>query len=145
LSSAVIGDDFYLHGALARAVEFAEEDSLPGAQREFAVFDECGLTRSGEDGLHVGIGVALGVLVRAFVGNQAIEDSFDVAGNVGIGVLVDDDSGGGVRNVDVADAVLHGGFADSLFDFARDINKLRAAIRFDAESFHYRENAMGWE
>ena len=145
LGSAVIGDDFYPDGALAWAVEFTEENSLPGAEREFAVFDECGLTRSGEDGLHVGIGVALGVLVRPCVGNQAIEDSFDVAGDVGIGVLVDDDSGGGVRNVDVADAAFHVGFADSLFDFARDINKLRAAIRFEAESFHYPENAMGWE
>ena len=141
----MIGDDFYLDGALARAVEFAEEDSLPGAESEFAVIDEYDLARSGEDGLHVGIGVALGVLVRAFVGNEAIEDSFDIAGDVGIGVLVDGDPGGGVRNVDVADAAFHIGFADSLFDFAGDIDKLRAAIRFDAESFHYRENVMGWE
>ncbi len=109
---------------------------MPGAESEFAVIDEYDLARSGEDGLHVGIGVALGVLVRAFVGNEAIEDSFDVAGDVGIGVLVDGDSGGGVRNIDVADAAFHIGFPDSLFDFAGYIHKLRAAIGFDAKSLH---------
>jgi len=141
----VIGDDFYLDGALARAVEFAEENSLPGAESEFAVFDEDDLARAGEDGLHVRVSVAFGVAIWAVVWDQAIEDSFDVAGDVNVGVLVDGDSGGGVRNVDVADAAFHIGFADSLFDFAGDIDKLRAAVRFDAESFHYRENARGWE
>ena len=82
------------------------------------------------------VGVAFGVAIRALVLDQTIEDSFDVAGDVGIGVLIDGNSGGGVRNVDVADAGFHSGFADSVFDFAGDVDKLRATIRFDAESFH---------
>jgi len=46
------------------------------------------------------------------VRNQAIEDPFDVAGDVGVGVFVDGGAGGGVRNIDVADANLHIRFAD---------------------------------
>src|SRR5216684_3537672 len=142
--------DFYQDGALARAVEFTKKNSLPGAESEFAVFDEDGLARSGEDGFHVRVRVAFGVAIPALMRDQAIEDLFDVAGDVGIGVFVDDDSGGGVRNIDVADAVFHIRFADSLFDFAGDIYKLRAAIRFDAKSFHlpwkcYGMGIMKWE
>ena len=140
----MIGDDFDEDGALAGAVEFAEENSLPSTQGEFAVFDEYDLARAAKDGLQVGVCVALGVLVRTFVGNQAIEDSFDVAGDVGVGVFVDDDSGGGVWNIDVADAAFHIGFAESLFDFGGYVYKLRAAIRFDAESFHCHGSVMGW-
>ena len=143
--SRLVRHDFYEDGALARAVEFAEEDSLPGAESEFAVFDKDDLARSGEDGFHVRVRVAFGVAIGALVGDQPIENSFDVAGDVGIGVLVDDDSGGGMRNIDVADAAFHIGFAESLFDFAGDVYKLRAAIRFDAKSFHRRGNVTGWE
>ncbi len=137
--------DFYEDGALAGAVEFTKKNPLPGAESEVAVFDEDGLARSGEDGFHVRVRVAFAVAIRALVRDQAIEDPFDVAGDVGIGMFVDDDSGGGVRNIDVADAAFHIRFADSLFDFAGDIYKLRAAIRFDAKSFHCRGNVTGWE
>src|SRR4029077_10061647 len=89
--------DFYKDGALARAVEFAEEDSLPGAESEFAVFYKDDLARSGEDGSHVRVRVAFGVAIGALMGDQPIENSFDIASDVGIGVLVDDDSGGGMR------------------------------------------------
>ena len=137
--------DFYKDGALARAVEFTKKNSLPGAESEFAVFDEDGLARSGEDGFHVRFSVAFGVAIGALMGNQPIENSFHVAGDVGIGVLVDDDSGSSVRNIDVTDAAFHIGFAESLFDFAGDVYKLRAAIRFDAKSFHRSGNVTGWE
>src|SRR5712664_3072770 len=79
--------DFYEDGALAGAVEFTKKNSLPGAESEFAVFDEDGLARSGEDGFHVRVRVALGVPIRALMRDQAIEDPFDVAGDVGIGVF----------------------------------------------------------
>ena len=85
------------------------------------------------------VGVAFRMAVGTIVRNQAIENSFHVSGNIGIGVLVDDDSGGGVRNVDVADTAFHIGFANSVFDFAGDFHKLGAAVGFNAESFHYRK------
>ena len=144
-NSWLIGDDFYQDGALPGAVEFTKKNSLPGTESEFAVFDEDGLARSSEDGFHVRVRVAFAVAIRALMRDQAIEDPLDVAGDVGIGVLVDDDSGGGMRNIDVADAAFHIGFAESLFDFASDVYKLRAAIRFDAKSFHRRGNVTGWE
>jgi hypothetical protein len=88
---------------------------------QFTVCDEDGLAGSGQDGFHMRAGVAFGAAIRAFVLDFTIEDSCDVAGDVGIGVLIDGNSGGGVRNVDVADAGFHIGFADSVFDFAGDI------------------------
>ena len=139
----MIGEDFYEHRTLARAVKFVQENSLPGAEREFAVFDEDDLARSSEYGFHVRVSVAFGVAIRAFVLDQTIENTFDVAGDVGIGVLVDGDSGSGVRNVDVADATLHAGFTDGLFDFVRDVYKLGATIRFHAKSFHCRGKYYG--
>src|ERR1700720_3567041 len=67
--------DFYKDGALARAVEFTEEDSLPGAESEFAVFDKDDLARSGEDGFHVRVRVAFAVAIGALRGDQPIENS----------------------------------------------------------------------
>jgi hypothetical protein len=48
---------FLKPSALAQAVEFAEEDSLPGTEAEFAVFNDDGLNRPSEDGFHVRVGV----------------------------------------------------------------------------------------
>ena len=139
-----VGEDFYQHGALTGAVEFAQENPLPGSESEFSVLDEDGLTGTGEDGLHVRVGVALGVLITALVRNKAIENSFDVARDVGIGMFVDGNSGSAVRNIDVANAAFHSGFADSLFHLASDVYKLGAAIRFDVQSLHCCGDVMGW-
>ena len=142
--SGWVGDDFDEDSALARAVEFAEEDALPGAESEFAVFDGNSLTGSGEDGLHVRVSVAFCVAIGTLIRDQAIEESFDVVGNVRIGVFVDGYTGGGVRNIDVADPAFRIGFADGPCDFASDVYKLGAAIRFDAKTLHCRRNVMGW-
>src|SRR5258706_15743717 len=51
---------------LARAVELAELDSLPGAQYEFSVLDHHCDAVADEGGFHVAVAVAFAVLVIAF-------------------------------------------------------------------------------
>ena len=51
--SDAVGKDFYVEVTLAGTVEFGEEDALPAAQGEFAVFDEDELRYADKHGLHV--------------------------------------------------------------------------------------------
>ena len=61
--------------AAPRAIEFAEEDPLPGAQRELAVLDRDRFGRADEHRLQVGCGVPFGVaVVRVVEGNYGIDD-----------------------------------------------------------------------
>src|SRR5580700_6051064 len=105
----LVRDDFDAEAAGAGAVEFAEKDSLPTAELESAFGDEDGGGSAYERGLNVGVGVAFGVAVAGGLGNEAREGGFDIGGDVGVGVFVDHDAGGGVRDVKVADAGVHGG------------------------------------
>jgi len=60
-TSGSVGEDFDAEAAGARAVEFAEENSLPAAEFEFFTFNEnCG-GGAYERSLDVRIGVAFGV------------------------------------------------------------------------------------
>ena len=133
------------NGALARPIEFAEENALPGAQSEFSIFDEDGLAGSGQDGFHVRVGVAFRMAVGTIVRNQAIENSFHVSGNIGIGVLIDGDSGRRVRYVNVAESAGHARFANCVFDFAGDVHELRAHGGSDAKRLHAGSNFTEWE
>jgi hypothetical protein len=133
------------NGTLARAIELAQKNALPGTERELPVLDKNGLAGAGEDGLHVRIGVAFRVAVGPLVGNQSIENAFDIAGHVRIGVFVDGDARGSVRHEDVAESATHAGIADCVFDFPRDIDKLRALVGFDAKGVHAKHKLTGWE
>jgi hypothetical protein len=62
-----------------RPVILRQEDLLPGAEDQAAVLDEEGLAGAGEEGLEVGVGVALVVAVVAVAGDQAAEGGRDVA------------------------------------------------------------------
>ena len=73
-----ISDDFDEDVALPRAIEFAEEDSLPGTKNELAAFDEHGLAGARENRFHVGVGIAFSVAIRALVWDKAVEDSFHI-------------------------------------------------------------------
>src|SRR4051812_12638963 len=100
-------DDFDVIGAGAGAVVLAEVDSLPSAEDELAVVNDHGDGGAGEDGFDVGVGIAFGVVVIGF----ALWDQFgeflqDVVFDVWVGVFVDADGGGGVGDVDDAEAVL---------------------------------------
>src|SRR3990172_4887934 len=88
---------------MARAVEFAEIDGLPGAEEELPFIDEDGLRDADERRLDVGVGVPLPVVIVAFEGDEPGEGALDVALDRGIRPLVDRHPGGGVGDVDVTD------------------------------------------
>src|SRR5882762_9221598 len=123
--------DFDLYGAFARAVIFAQENTLPAAQNEMAPFDEDDLAGSGKDCFRVRIGIAFGVAVRAAIGDQPIHDSIDVGGDIGVGVLVNGYASRGMRDVHVARSLLNTGRSDGGLDFAGDVYELRAAVGAD--------------
>ena len=142
--SGSVGEDFDPEAAGARAVEFAEENSLPTAELELASADEdCG-GGAYERGIDVGIGVAFGVAVAAdfFLcpsarkvsmrwgprGNEARERGLDIGGDGGIVIFVDEHAGRGVRDVDIADAGLHAGVLNQFGDAGGDVEQLGAAF-----------------
>jgi len=130
----LVGDDFDAEAAGAGAVEFAEEDALPAAEFEFAFGDEDGGGSAHERGLDVGVGVAFGVAVGCGVfWNEAREGGLDIGSDVWVGAFVDDDAGGGVRDVEVADAGVHGGVLDEFGDGGSDVQELGAALGADGE------------
>ena len=120
----------------ARAVEFAEEDALPAAQGQVAVDDEDGLGVAYQDGLDVRVGIAFAVFVWAAVWDQTIKGGFYVAGHVWIGVFVDGDGGGGVRDVEMAHAGFDLRFGYEGLDFISHVYKLGAASGFDLQGMH---------
>ena len=101
-----VGEDFDVDVAFAGAVELGEENALPAAKSELAVFDEHNLRGANEHRLHVRVGISFSVAIRRSGRHEAVEGAFRVGGDIGIGVFVDQDSGGGVRDVQVACAAL---------------------------------------
>jgi hypothetical protein len=55
-------------------------------------------------GLDVGGRIALRVPVIVLPGNEPVEGVQEVVHHVGVGVLIDEDAGGGVGDVDMAEA-----------------------------------------
>src|SRR5712692_5538788 len=116
--------------AAARAIKLTEEDALPAAQRQPPPFDVNCLRDAGECGLDVRVCVSFPVLVRPALGHEAVERRFDVPGNVRVVALVDGDPGGGMRHIEVAEAVGDTGSGDNLFDVGSDIHELGAPRAF---------------
>ena len=52
-ASDAVGENFHVEMPFAGAVEFSEEDALPAAEGEFAVFDEYELRCTDKHGLYV--------------------------------------------------------------------------------------------
>ena len=95
--------------------------------------DEDGGGSAHERGLDVGVGVAFGVLIFAGFGDEAREGGFDIGGDVGVGVFVNEDAGGGVRDVEVADAGVDGGILHQFGDGGGDVEQLGAALGADGD------------
>jgi hypothetical protein len=136
-----ISHDFDVHRSFARAIVFAEENTLPAAQNKAAQLDENLLACSGENCLSVRVGVALGVAVRAAVWDEAIQDAFEIGSDVGVGVFVDGDARRSVGNVDVANTLLDSRFGYKALNFVGHVNELRTPIRADAQGFDFCHNA----
>ena len=128
-----VRDDFDAQAAGARTVEFAEEDSLPGAEFELASANKNGGGTADERRLDVRVGVAFGVAVAGILRNHARKRGLNIGGDVRIGVLIDEHAGGGVRNVHVADARLHAGILHHFGDARGDVEQLGAPFRAHGE------------
>jgi hypothetical protein len=66
------------------------------------------------------------VLEEGAIGDEAIEGAFHVASDIGVVAFIYDDAGGGVRDVEMANAGLDPGIANEGFDFGSDILEFRA-------------------
>jgi hypothetical protein len=134
-----IWDDLNVKLAGTRAVEFSEKDGLPATQGKAAFLDEDGFGGADEGGLDVRIGIAFGVFILAGARDEPVESGFDVAGHGGIIAFVDEDACGGVRDVEIADAICYAGIADDPFDFLCNVLQFGAARRADGEAmrFHF--------
>jgi len=122
----------------AGAVEFGEEDALPAAEGEFDFFDEDELGAAGEDGFDVGVSVAFGVAIGAGCGDEAVERAFGVGGDIGVGAFVDDNSRGGVRDVEEAGAAANAESGNDALDVVGDVEQLGTARSFDLDGLHSR-------
>src|SRR5438105_1209032 len=69
--------------------------------------------------------------VVSFARRELRELRADVLHDRGIGALVDHHAGRGMRNEDVAHAVLHAAFSDDPLDFAVKLDELAALERLD--------------
>ena len=95
LSSDDLKPDF----SAARSVEFAEEDTLPGALADFPVGDRYHQAWPEQARFNVGVGIAFGMGVSSTGWNQFFGTFQDVMNDGRICVFVDGQSGSGVGAV----------------------------------------------
>src|SRR5215467_2631582 len=115
----------------ARAVEFAEEDGLPPAERRYCALDEHDGRGTDQRGLDMAVGVSRGMSVASFVGDQVGEPRKKVLGHIRIGALVDDHARRRVGNVDVAYAVGYPAIGNGFCHIFIELDELVALARFD--------------
>ena len=119
----------------AGAVELGEKDALPGAQDERASLDGDREGRADETASHVRGRVPLAVMVfRVPPRDHFLQPSQDVAGDVGIGVLVDEKAARRVKDEEMNGALLDSEEAHSLGDLVGDGNEGLMGRRWDRDS-----------
>src|SRR5947199_3022042 len=138
MRAAALAERRHVDRPRARAVELAEEDPLPGSEREPAVVERNEDLRAHERRADVRGRVLLAlldVLPAPTVPDDPLQGRLEVAGDRGIRVLVDGDAGGRVRHVDEG-----GGrpvrFAERLLHLGRDLDELRLPLGLQADSAH---------
>jgi hypothetical protein len=131
-----VGKHLKVNVAVARAVEFREEDALPTTESEFSLLHEDEGVPTDQHGLDVRVRVALHVAIRSGGGDEPIEGALGIGSNVGIGMFVDQDARGGVRRVEEAGAGLDAKGSHDTLDLVSDINHLSAAIRLYSDGLH---------
>jgi len=120
----------------AGTVEFGEEDYLPAAESETALLDEDHFGGADERRLDVRVGIPFCMLEKGAIGDEAIEGTFHVAGDIGIVAFIYDDAGGGVRDVEMAKAGPDAGIANEGFDFGGDVLEFSPARGADRDFVH---------
>ena len=112
-----------------RAVEFAEEDGLPGSKLEGIVAYYYTLATAEEGAFAVGVGIALGVSVAgAMRRHQFGQCQKYIVHNIGVGIFVYGYGGCCVGAIDYHVAIGYAGLHDGRGNLTCDINHLVAAF-----------------
>jgi len=122
-----VSDDLDLQFARAGTVEFREKDGLPPAKRETAMLDIDRFRRADERGLDVRIGISFGMGIAGAMWDEAVENGFDISSDGGVITFIDEDTGGGMRNINMTYTAGAARFADSLLDLRCDVLQFCAA------------------
>ncbi len=125
------------HGARARTVELAEEDALPGAERQLAVAERNHDLRPHQSCTNVRGSILLAlldVLPAPTLRSDPLERHLEVAGDHRVGVLVDREARRGVRDIDEHGRT--GGPLNGVPDLGRDVEQLRVALGLDPQRVH---------
>jgi hypothetical protein len=126
----------------ARAVEFAEEDSLPGPEPKGIVAYYYALATAEEGAFAMGVGIALGVPVAGVMRRyQFGQCQKDIVHDIGVGIFVYGYGGCCVGAVNYYVAVGDAGLPDGRGDLARYVNHLVAAFsaygKIFFDDFHF--------
>ncbi len=125
------------HFPAPRSVEFAEKHRLPSPQLQFAAADNDGNAAAYQRGFDMGGGITFAVSVVVNVRDDFVQFHHNIAADGRVGVFVDSDGGGGVRDEDSADAVFDAAGKDGVFHKMADVDHFRAAAGFDDVFFHF--------
>jgi len=132
----LVRDEFDAEFAGAGAVEFGEENYLPAAESEAALFDEYRFRGADERRLDVRVGIPFCVLEEGAIGDETIERAFHVPCYVWIVAFIYDDTGGGVRDVQMANARIDCGIANEAFDIGGNVFEFCTARGADRDFVH---------
>jgi hypothetical protein len=132
----LIRDEFHAEFAGAGTVKFGEEYDLPATQSQMALFDKYCFGRADERGLDVRVGISFCVLEEGAIGDEAIERAFHVPRHVRIVAFIYDDTGGGVRDVQMANATIDCGIANESFDIGGNVFEFCTARGADRDFVH---------
>jgi len=113
------------------ATVFPEIDSLPGAEGKAASVDGKGEVDGGKGGADMGghVVIALGGVNEKWVavGNEAGEEGFQIAPDIGVGIFLNEERGGGVAEVESDEAGLKAVFGEPGGDLVGEVVEAAAA------------------
>jgi hypothetical protein len=132
-SVSVSGYYFDQDVAAPGTVELAKENTLPRPQHQSAVFNEQHTRITYQAGFDMRRRVPLGMAVVFVLRRDGIKLRGNVRHNSGVGVLIDQNAGGGVGHKDVTNAVFYAAATDDITDFPGDVPELYSRIGFNID------------
>src|SRR5438445_173914 len=128
-----LADDSYGRASLPRAIELRKVNALPCPKRDLAVAHRKRDRVTDKDRLHVRRTVSFGMRVLRIARHGAFQRHEHVFLHVGVGVLVDEHRGGGVRDADCHDPIADLRARDRSLHARRDVDGLFALLRCEAD------------
>src|SRR5438876_8950602 len=128
-----LADDSYGRASLPRAIELRKVNALPCPKRDLAVAHHKRDRVTDKDRLHVRRTVSFGMRVLRIARHGAFQRHEHVFLHVGVGVLVDEHRGGGVRDADCHDPIADLRARDRSLHARRDVDGLFALLRCEAD------------